>query len=77
MSFTFVLIGTLTVVYAATKASNGANSNAEVIQTFDPVVELALNTTPWALLLIVAISLIGAIGWMLKLGRGSTRGVRR
>lgn len=76
MSFAVALIGLLTVIYAAGIASDGADSSANVVQTVEPILQTALSTTPYALIFIAAISLIGGVGWMLKKG-GRGRGVRR
>jgi hypothetical protein len=74
-TFAVLFIGLATVLYAAQLAYENSNQSAPVIENLQPVIETAGWALPIAVLVVVAMSLVGAAAWLLS--QASPEGSRR
>lgn len=74
--FAVLLVGLVTTIYAADVAHDGANSEAEVIQTIHPVVESILPLLPFVLFIVVGFGIIGAAAFLKRSGPTVGGGLR-
>ncbi|MCU4926916.1 hypothetical protein OB905_13155 [Halobacteria archaeon AArc-dxtr1] len=74
LGFGVLLVGLLTTIAAADLAYDGADSEADVLDTFHPVAETVLPLLPLIVLFVAVFGLIGAAAWFLNTVKSGSGG---